>query len=86
MNLNGMNYDELVDFWKEAFYHPNRVGRRLFPQRPKGYTAVTRELAIYAFNKATAMTCRLKGEIAEAESHERGCEGIYKAMPEYARW
>ena len=36
MNLDGMNYDELVDFWKEAFYHPDRVGRRLLPRTTEG--------------------------------------------------
>ena len=86
MNLDAMEHDDLMAFWREAAHHPIQVGRRLFPERPKGYAAATKRLANYASNKATAMACRLKGRIAEAQQYETICDKIYEALPGFARW
>lgn len=81
-----MERDDLMAFWKEAAQHSTGVGRQLFPERPKGYAAATKALANYASNKATAMACRLKGRIAEAQQYETICDTIYEALPGFARW
>ena len=65
---------------------PAGIGRIMFPNRPKGYVRATRNLAHYAYNKATAMRCRLKGDITAALMYEAICERIYNNLPEYARW
>ncbi len=86
MNLDAMDHAELVDFWSEAASHPVRVGRRLFPDMPKGYVAATKKLAHYALSKASAIACRLKGEIGQAQRYEGNCEAVFEALAEYARW
>jgi len=86
MNLDSMEPDDLLDFCKEASLQPTQVGRRLFPERPRGYVAATEALANYALNKAVAMTCRLKGRVAEAQRYETACDTIYEALPPFARW
>jgi len=58
----------------------------MFPDRPRGYVAATRSLAHYAYNKSTAMRCRLKGDINAALNYEAICERIYDNLPDYAKW
>lgn len=43
-------------------------------------------LSAYATNKAHAMAFRQDGDIPRAREHEAVCDGIYKRLPEWARW
>src|SRR5687768_3881619 len=51
--------------------------RELFPHRPRGYVVATSMLSHYASNKATAMECRLRGDVETALMYEGICERIY---------
>jgi len=85
VNLDGEQHDSLVAFWNWAS-HPVRAGRELFPSRPHHYVATTRNLAHYAINKATAMDCRSRGDVAAALIYEGICDRIYDRLPHYAQW
>lgn len=64
---------------------PIRAARELFPDRPKRYVESTVSLRCYADNKATAMECRLRGDIQSALMYEGICDRIYESLPDYAR-
>jgi hypothetical protein len=86
-NLDGVAPSELWEFWSATnSVRPIRMARRLFPDRPKGYVAVTRNLGCYASNRATAMKCRAEGKISIALDYEAICDRIYDRLPEYAKW
>ncbi len=42
--------------------------------------------AAYAEHKANAMRYRFAGDMEAAEAHEKCCEGVYKRLPQWARW
>jgi len=86
-NFDAMDAEDLWAFWQKIeTIRPIRFARTLFPDRPKGYVTATIALGCYASNKATAMQCRLRGEIQTAINYEGICERIYNRLPEYARW
>ncbi len=86
-NLDGVDPAELWEFWQATnSVRPIRMARRLFPDRPKGYVSVTRDLGCYASNRATAMKCRVEGKISIAQDYETICDRIYSRLPEYAKW
>ena len=64
---------------------PVAAARLLFPDRPTGYVSATGDLRNYAWNKATAMRCRLRGDIQAATIYETICDRIYDALPDFAR-
>lgn len=79
-NLDAMTHDELMTFW-----HKHQNGRaNLFTG--KGSRTATNDLSCYASNKATAMSCRLRGDIQTAQMYEGICDRIYGRLPEFARW
>lgn len=88
-NLDAMFPDDLREFGTRATLRgirPIALARTLFPDKPKGYVRATRDLGHYAWNKATAMGLRERGEIARALSYEWICDSIYNNLPEFARW
>lgn len=85
-NLDCMDKDELTNLWSEIHYHPIIEARKLFPDKFKGYVSVTQNLGCYAINKATAISCRLRGDIPSALKYETVCDNIYKELPAVARW
>lgn len=86
INMDAIPQDDLMMIWHGIYCHPVRMARILFPDRPKGYVRATCDMGHYASNKATAMGCRLRGEINSALTYEGICESIYSRLPEYARW
>lgn len=87
MNFDGMNRDELWAFWKRTnSVRPIATARELFPDRPKNFVRVTKDLGNYACNKAVAMDLRIDGQIQSALMYEGICDRIYAGLPEYARW
>ena len=64
----------------------HRAARAIFPDRPSGYVSATGTLRGYAANKATAMTCRARGDIHAAQTYETICEMLYAELPEWAKW
>jgi hypothetical protein len=88
LNLDSMERDQLIDFAARFVGHgvrPIRAAKELFPEQPKGYVQATRDLRNYAWNKATAMACRLEGKIDTAIAYENICDRIYNELPEYAK-
>lgn len=88
MNLDGyIDPSDLWEIWKRTnTVRPIAFACQLFPDAPKGFVRVTKDLGNYAANKATAMQCRLRGDINAALMYEGICERIYNDLPEYARW
>jgi len=83
-NLDAMPYDDLVAF---AVAHKGRSGARLlFPEGGPLRASATASLVNYAWNKATATACRLRGDISNALLYEGICERIYAGLPKFARW
>ncbi len=77
------------DIWSLARVLENNqrtMGRIMFPARPVGYVTTTKNLAHYAYNKATAMRCRARGDVVAAQGYEAICQRIYDRLPEFARW
>lgn len=73
-----------MDFWNK--HQGGRKHRELFPAGGKGTRKATADLANYASNKATAMGCRLRGDIEGALMYEAICDRIYQGLPDFARW
>ena len=89
VNLDGESSEDLMSFWSwcGASGSPSvRAARTLFPDRPPKYVSVTGTLRAYAASKATAMTCRTRGNIQTAQVYETICERIYSELPQWAKW
>lgn len=91
MSLEQTNLDAETpdDLWKFASelggVRPIRGARMLFPNRPRGYVRAAVSLRCYAENKATAIACRLRGDIPAAQIYETICDRIYDSLPDFAR-
>lgn len=88
LNLDSyIDPQDLWEIWKRtSTVRPIAFARQLFPLAPSGYVRATKNLGHYAANKATAMQCRLRGEIQSALMYEGICDRIYDQLPEYAKW
>lgn len=85
MNLDdGMTANELWTFWHR--HQRGAKSRELFPEGGRGTRKAAASLAAYACNKATAMRCREYGDVQAALVYELICDGIYKRLPQWARW
>lgn len=85
-NLDCMSEDELMAFWKRYSRPSRKDAEALIGDRCKGFTTMCGRLAGYAANKATAISCRLRGDIQVALSYENICDAIYDRIPEDIRW
>lgn len=82
-NLDAMSADELMDFWMR---HQRGRGRKELGLYGPGSVNATGSLAGYASNKATAISCRLRGDITSALMYEGIADRIYSKLPKSARW
>lgn len=82
-NLDVMDPEALMGFWMA-----HRGGRnyKTLGFSGRGAKRAASDLACYASNKATAMNCRLRGEINTALLYEGICDSIYDNLPEFAKW
>ena len=87
-NLDGMFPDDLRAFAMECTQgiRPIRAARKYFGTSAKGRTRAIRDLGHYAWNKLTAMECRIRGDIPAALNYEAICDRIYGRLPNFARW
>ena len=86
-NLDSLDVDEHWAIWQRTnSVRPIAYARELFPGKPKGYTRIAKDLGCYASNKATAMSCRLRGDIQTALTYEGICDRIYDRLPDWSRW
>jgi len=86
-NLDAMDPKALLEFWFTTNrVRPIRTARAIFPACPQEYVRATKDLGHYASNKATAMHCRMRGDISTASMYEDICERIYQKLPAFARW
>jgi len=83
-NLDCQEPEDLMAFWSR--HQAGRRYRLIFPDGGRGRKRATADLANYASNKATAVACRLRGEINTAGVYEAICERIYNGLPQWARW
>lgn len=83
-NLDAESIDDLMTFWNK--HQSGRASRELFPDGGRGSKTATADLANYASNKATAMRCRLAGNITGALQYEGICDRIFDRLPQIARW
>ena len=83
-NLDAMTVDELQVF--ASAHRGMAPGRKMFPEGGKGTNIAARDLVAYAWNKSTAMQCRLRGDISTAWRYEGICDRIFDRLPEFARW
>ena len=83
-NLDATTINELMAFWMR--HQGGRQARSLFRDGGVGTRKATGALANYASNKATAMSCRLRGDINSALMYEGIADRIYDHLPEWARW
>lgn len=86
-NLDAMDSGDLMSFWHK--HQQGRQWKQLFPDRMESISCVkctVSLLANYASNKATAMSCRERGDIYHATQYEAIAEKIYKELPEFAKW
>lgn len=84
-NLDAMDHDELMLFWSEHHNNNRTKAQALFGNR-KGQIRAMKDLANYASNKATAITCRLEGKIQSALMYENIADRIYNNLPDWAKW
>lgn len=85
INLDGTPDGDLIDFAAVASSQPRDVAKLMFPGKKKAFTTV-RKLGQYAEWKLAARGFRSLGDITKATWYEDRLEGIYKGLPEYARW
>lgn len=85
-NFDAMTIDELRAFWREFDSNRTTTARKIFPYGNKGYVRAVKDMANYAINKLTAMKCRQRGDIVNAQAYEDVCDKIYEGLPEYAKW
>jgi hypothetical protein len=87
VNLDDMTIDpRVLRAWAFQCERLSREQAIALVGKRKGYTRLAKQLAHYASNKATAMECRLRGDIQAAGIYEAICERIYTALPEDLRW
>lgn len=85
-NLDAMSSEDLMAFWKRYARPSRKDAEALVGDRRRGFTTISGSLAGYASNKATAITCRLRGDVNAALVYERICEVIYEKLPSDLRW
>ncbi len=85
-NFDAMTNAELMAFWKRYTRPTRKDAEALVGDRRPGFTNLSAKLANYACNKATAMTCRLKGDVRAASIYEAVCDRIYGELPADLRW
>ena len=82
-NLDCETAEDLMTFWSR--HQRGRKAKDLFPDGGKGTRKATGDLAAYAANKATAMSCRKRGDIQAAVIYEGICDTIYNDLPYWAK-
>lgn len=85
-NLDAMSNDELGKFWSKYSRCTRKDAAALIGDRRTGYVKLASALANYAINKATAQTCRARGDIQAAQVYETTCDRIHDELPHDLRW
>jgi hypothetical protein len=83
-NLDCVPQSELMEFWQT--HQGGRKYRAVFPDGGTGTMRAVANLANYAANKATAISCRERGDIQTAQYYESICDRLYSALPSNAKW
>lgn len=82
--FNSLTHDELMDFWLK-YSRPKRVDAKALVGARKGYISLSQDLACLAVNKATAISCRKRGDEFAADIYERYCRNIIRGLPDDLR-
>lgn len=81
-----MKPEQLAALAGPLFEAPNLDCLSVDPSDYEAASWVLCRLATYARVKGEAMQQRLRGDVTQALISERVCDGIYKALPKWARW
>ena len=86
---DAMAESELWEFWKE--YHRCARKKALAflgkeTEGQKGASRIVQTMACYAFNKAVAMSRRVKGDVTAAACYEHAADLSYERIPPEFRW
>lgn len=82
--LSAMDERRLMQFWLCSYYFPRVLGAFLFPDRPRGYQSAAGELGGYASNRATALACSDRPEVAAG--YQRIADDLCRdRLPAFAR-
>lgn len=84
-NFDSMTETELWTFWQEWHIATRAKAVALVGVRQSA-PKLAQSLANYAYNKACAMKCRIKGDITQALNYESICDMIYQRLPADLRW
>ena len=85
-NLDCLPAGELIGMALKYDRASRKEARELIGDSRPGYTRIVKNLACYAWNKSTAESCRLRGEIDAALLYEGICDRIYDGLPEDLKW
>jgi ribosomal protein L40E len=85
-NLDCMSHEDLFAFAARYQYYNHAKAAELFGEEHKRQRNAYRDADNYAWNKYTAMSCRLRGDVQSALQYESICERIYAKLPPFARW
>jgi len=86
-NFDCMESDDLMALWIQYRDMSRAECARLLGGKPKGYTGIGKTIAGYISNKATAMSCRRRGDIRAALMYEGIADRIYDHdIPAKLRW
>jgi hypothetical protein len=85
-NLDAIDRDALQAFAAKYSVATAPVAAELFPDKPRKYARVARDLAEYATLRLAALRHRELGRVAKATAIEETCDRIYNTLPAYARW
>lgn len=85
-NLDLLTEKELMDFWSKYHQASRKDAAELIGDKRPGYTNLAATLANYACNKATAISCRLRGDIDAAFIYEHAADICYNQLPSDLKW
>ena len=85
-NLDSLDSEDLMKLWVEWQQGHRNQAEEVFGGKFPGYTRALKSLANYALNKATAIKCRIEGDIERALIYEEICDKIYDALPDHIQW
>jgi hypothetical protein len=79
-NFAGMSVDQLMKFWFRYSRATRKDAVALVGARPM-YTRVTKDLANYASNRATMLSCRRQGDSHGADMYRGIAHRIWTQLP-----
>ena len=77
LNINLDDENEVEKFIQKYNTQSGQIIANQLNLKGKGSALLAKALSNYAWNKKTAISCRIKGEIPKALEYEKICDNIY---------